>query len=211
MFSLTLSVRELMDSSMVWGWEGDWLLWKNTWQGWSTVVTLCSRFSRRSGHATTFRSEMAAVNDWPLGSFFITSSHCVVITRAGASARVRSATKTISGFFTTMFISVLETTGRAGTTSKGKTQLIHHWYNLWHYASLPLTISSIPCFHSYVVWGRYFLSFTLRIRISRTKRCFYQVLLKRLYEARTMFFCSVLSYINIVCLQIFRQQNDQNC
>ncbi len=148
MFSLTLSVRELMDSSMVWGWEGDWLLWKNTWQGWSTVVTLCSRFSRRSGHATTFRSEMAAVNDWPLGSFFITSSHCVVITRAGASARVRSATKTISGFFTTMFISVLATTGTAGTTRKGKTQLIHHWYSFISFMTLCFpAIDNFPAFH----------------------------------------------------------------
>lgn len=56
-------------------------------------------------------------------SLFITTSHCVVMTSAGASARVRSATNTISGFWTKMFISVFEaTTGAAEEEVKDRNE-----------------------------------------------------------------------------------------
>lgn len=49
----------------------------------------------------TFRSLIAAVIFEPSTLVFIVNSQSVVITKAGASARVRSATNTISGFLTT--------------------------------------------------------------------------------------------------------------
>lgn len=151
----TFSVRALMETSIAWGEVGDWLLWKNTWHGCSTVVTLFLLFSLKKGHATTYnnniiktnfftlvvvtcnflalfnsfntrrfqgyikmtiqtlRSLIAAVICDPSAPLFISSSHCVVMTRAGASARVRSATNTISGLRTRTFISVFDTTAEA--------------------------------------------------------------------------------------------------
>lgn len=61
----------------------------------------------------TVRSLITAVICDPSASLLISSSHCVVITRAGASARVKSATNTISGLRTVTFISVFETTAGA--------------------------------------------------------------------------------------------------
>lgn len=142
----TFSVRALMETSIAWGDVGDWVLWKNTWHGCSTVVTLFFLLSVKKGHATTYnnnrnqkklvivscklsysfnnlllqgcitvtvqtlRSLITAVISDPSAPLFITSSHWVVITRAGASARVRSATNTISGLRTRTFISVFDTT-----------------------------------------------------------------------------------------------------
>lgn len=64
---------------------------------------------------------MTAVIWDPSVPLFITTSHCVVMTRAGASARVRSATNTISGFRTRTFISVFDTTtGAAGAGEEGE-------------------------------------------------------------------------------------------
>lgn len=69
----------------------------------------------------TFKSLMTAVICDPSAPLFITTSHCVVMTRAGASARVRSATNTTSGFLIRMFISVFDaTTGAAAEEVKDK-------------------------------------------------------------------------------------------
>lgn len=65
---------------------------------------------------------MTAVISDPSASLFINSSHCVVITRAGASARVRSATNTISGFFTRTFISIFDTTAGAAAERRDEYQ-----------------------------------------------------------------------------------------
>lgn len=154
-----------MDTSIAWGEVEDWVLWKNTWHGCSTVVTLFFLFSLKNGHATTYsnnshpnqlfirvilkccdisiillfqksplfqgyikmkirtlRSLITAVICEPSASLFITSSHCVVITSAGASARVRSATNTISGFRTQTFISVFDTTAWVTADSGRKHQ-----------------------------------------------------------------------------------------
>lgn len=66
-----------------------------------------------SGTILTVRSLITAVICDPSAPLLISSSHCVVITRAGASARVKSATNTISGLRTVTFISVFETTAGA--------------------------------------------------------------------------------------------------
>lgn len=70
----------------------------------------------------TLRSLIAAVICDPSAPLFIMSSHCVVITRAGASARVRSATNTISGLRTTTCISVFDTTAGAAADSSREYQ-----------------------------------------------------------------------------------------
>jgi len=64
----------------------------------------------------TLRSLTMAVIVEPSAPLFIASSHCVVITRAGASARVRSATNMISGFRTVTLISILD--AGAGATTR---------------------------------------------------------------------------------------------
>lgn len=66
----------------------------------------------------TLRSLMTAVICEPSAELFIISSHCVVMTRAGASARVKSATNTISGSRSKRIISVLDTTAEATADSR---------------------------------------------------------------------------------------------
>ena len=63
---------------------------------------------------------MMAVIVAPSALLFITSSHSVVITSAGASARVRSATNTISGFRTTTLISILDAAAGATTRKENR-------------------------------------------------------------------------------------------
>lgn len=63
-----------------------------------TVVILPFLLTGRNGHALTWRSLMAAVILLFSWSPFQQISHCVVMTKAGASFLVISATNTISGF-----------------------------------------------------------------------------------------------------------------
>lgn len=58
----------------------------------------------------TFRSLITAVICDPSAQLFISNSHCVDMTRAGASARVKSATNTISGLRRKRLISVFDVT-----------------------------------------------------------------------------------------------------
>lgn len=58
----------------------------------------------------TFRSLITAVICDPSAQPFINSSHCVDKTRAGASARVKSATNTTSGLRSKRLISVFDVT-----------------------------------------------------------------------------------------------------
>lgn len=58
----------------------------------------------------TFRSLITAVICEPSAQVFINNSHCVDKTRAGASARVKSATKTTSGLRSKRLISVFDVT-----------------------------------------------------------------------------------------------------
>lgn len=77
----------------------------------------------------TFRSLITAVICDPSAQLFINNSHCVDKTRAGASARVKSATNTTSGLRSKTLISVFDVTSEEKQTQKdtqNKTTM-YHW------------------------------------------------------------------------------------